>query len=68
MTIAVTSPKELAALAEIGESTAQKIIHSIRQKLDIGFETADKVLERKIAALKITTGSKKLRYFVGWWY
>ncbi len=65
MTIAVTSPKELAALAEIGESTAQKIIHSIRQKLDIGFETADKVLERKIAALKITTGSKNLDTLLG---
>ena len=65
MAIAVTSPKELAALAEIGDGTAQKIINAVRAKLDIGFETADKVLERKIAALKITTGSKNLDALLG---
>ena len=43
----------------------KKIINSVRSKLDIGFETADKVLERKIAALKITTGSKNLDALLG---
>lgn len=65
MTIAVTSPSELASIAEIGEGQAQKIINSVRKKLDIGFETADKVLERKIAAAKITTGSKNLNELLG---
>lgn len=65
MTIAVTSPGELAAIAEIGEGQAQKIINSVRKMLDIGFETADKVLERKIAAAKITTGSKNLDKLLG---
>jgi DNA repair protein RadA len=65
MTIAVTSPTELASIAEIGEGQAQKIINSVRKMLDIGFETADKVLERKIAALKISTGSKNLDKLLG---
>lgn len=65
MTIAVTSPSELASIAEIGEGQAQKIINSVRKMLDIGFETADKVLERKIAAAKITTGSKNLDKLLG---
>lgn len=65
MAIAVTSPGELASIAEIGEGQAQKIINSVRKMLDIGFETADKVLERKIAAAKITTGSKNLDKLLG---
>lgn len=65
MTIAVTSPTELAAIAEIGEGQATKIINSVREMLDIGFETADKVAERKKAALKITTGSKALDGILG---
>jgi DNA repair protein RadA len=65
MTIAVTSPAELAAIAEIGEGQATKIINSVREMLDIGFETADKVAERKKAALKITTGSKNLNTILG---
>jgi len=65
MTIAVTSPSELANIAEIGEGQATKIINSVREMLDIGFETADKVAERKKAALKITTGSKSLDGILG---
>lgn len=65
MTIAVTSPSELASIAEIGEGQAQKIINSVRKKLDIGFETADKILERKISAIKITTGCKSLDDLLG---
>ncbi len=65
MTIAVTSPSELASIADIGEGQAQKIINSVRKMLDIGFETADKVLLRKIAAHKITTGSKNLDKLLG---
>jgi len=65
MTIAVTSPGELASIAEIGEGQAQKIINSVRKMMDIGFETADKVLQRKMDALKITTGSKNLNALLG---
>jgi DNA repair protein RadA len=65
MVIAVTSPSELARIAEIGEGQAAKIINAVRQMLDIGFESADKILERKEKALRITTGSKNLDNLLG---
>lgn len=65
MTIATTSPSELSSIAEIGEGQATKIINAVRQMLNIGFETADKILQRKLAAHKITTGSKNLDALLG---
>jgi DNA repair protein RadA len=65
MAIAVASPAELAAIAEIGETQAAKIINAVRQKLNIGFETADKILERKSQMVRITTGSKNLDELIG---
>ena len=65
MAIAVSSPSELATIAEIGEGQAAKIISSVRSLLDIGFVTADKILEKKIAAAKITTGVKSLGKLLG---
>jgi len=65
MVIAVTSPTELAAIADIGEGQAQKIITSIRQMLEIGYESADLILERRKAVAKITTGSKSLDSLLG---
>ena len=34
--LAVASPKELSTAVDIGESTAQKIVQSAREQLDIG--------------------------------
>lgn len=65
MAIAVCSPGELASIAEIGEGQARKIIANVRKMLDIGFETADKVLERKRSTAKITTSSKNLDNILG---
>jgi DNA repair protein RadA len=65
MVIAVTSPSELASIAEIGEGQASKIIKSIRDILDIGYETADKVLEKRTSISKIFTGSKNLDNLLG---
>jgi len=65
MAIAVVSPSELAAIAEIGEAQAAKIIAAVREILDIGLVTADKILERKQKALRITTGSKSLDNLLG---
>ena len=46
--IAVSSPAELATAADIGESTAAKIILAARKAADIGgFETGDVVMERR---------------------
>ncbi len=55
--VAVASPAELANTAEIGESTASKIINAARQSADIGgFETGDMVLERRKLVGKLSTG------------
>jgi len=64
--IAVASPAELSSAAEIGESTAAKIIAAARKMADVGgFESGDKVLERRKRISKITTGSKALDELLG---
>ena len=65
MAIAVASPTELAAIAEIGDGQAKKIIGEVRQMLDIGFESADKILKKRMEAAKITTSSKALDNILG---
>mgnify|MGYP001773236739 CR=1 FL=1 len=65
MSIAVASPSDLASIAEIGEGQAAKIINAVRELLEIGFETADKILERRQKVEKITTGSKNLDNLLG---
>lgn len=65
MAIAVASPSELAAIAEIGEGQAAKIINTVRQMLEIGYESADKILERRLKVAKIVTGSKNLNNLLG---
>ncbi len=65
-TIAVASPAELVAAAEIGEATAAKIISSAREAADIGgFETGDKILERRQEVGKLTTGSQSFDDLLG---
>ena len=63
--IAVASPGELAAAGSIGETTATKIIKAAREMLEIGFETADILLERRKTAGRISTGSKALDELFG---
>jgi len=47
MSIAVASPGELASILEIGKATAGKIINNVRQMLEMGYISADKVLEQR---------------------
>ena len=64
--VAVASPSELATTAEIGESTAAKIINAARQAADIGgFETGDVVLERRKMIGKLTSGSTEFDEMMG---
>ncbi len=65
MVIAVTSPTELANIADIGEGQAGKIITAVREMLNIGYETADKILEKRSTVAKMTTGSKALDDLLG---
>ncbi len=64
--IAVASSSELASIADIGESTAQKIINAARQAADVGgFETGDVVLERRKLVGKLSFGTKALNELMG---
>ncbi|MBU2100063.1 DNA repair and recombination protein RadA [Candidatus Micrarchaeota archaeon] len=63
--IAVASPAELMEAAGLGEITATKAINAARESLEMGYETADKIQERRQSIGKITTGSKELDELVG---
>jgi DNA repair protein RadA len=66
MSIAVSSPKELSEVADIGESTGAKIIQAARKAADIGsFETGNALLERRSKIGYITTGSKSFNDLLG---
>ncbi len=60
MSIAVASPAELIEIAGMTEATARKVINSARNKMDMGFESADELLEQRSNILRISTGSKAL--------
>jgi DNA repair protein RadA len=63
--IAAASPMELVEVAGLGELTAGKAIAAARDSLEMGFETAEKILERRKNIGKITTGSKELNNLIG---
>ena len=66
MSIAVSSPRELSDVADIGEATAVKIIQAARKTADIGsFETGTALLERRSKVGYITTGSKSFNDLMG---
>lgn len=63
--IAVASPMELVEAAALGELTASKAINAARESLEMGFETADKIAERRKNIGKLTTGSKEVDALIG---
>ncbi|MEM2143868.1 MAG: DNA repair and recombination protein RadA [Candidatus Jordarchaeaceae archaeon] len=63
--VAVATPKELAAAADIGEATATRIIEAAREMLNIGFVSAQEFLEQRKAISTITTGTKNLDQLLG---
>jgi DNA repair protein RadA len=63
--IAIASPGELTEIAGLGEGTAVKVINAAREALEIGYETADKLLVKRKNIEKITTGSKELDALIG---
>ncbi len=65
MSIAVASPVELSAAAELSELTAAKIIQAAREKLEMGFETAEALLEKRKDIGYISTGSSNLDKLLG---
>lgn len=63
--IAAGSPHELDEIADIGVEQAKKAIAAARDSLEMGYETADKILERRKLVGRITTGSKELDGLIG---
>ena len=63
--IAVASAAELKEIAGLGEGTAEKAIKAARDALDMGFETADILAEKRKLVGKLTTGSKELDTLIG---
>ncbi len=63
MSVAAASVRELSDI--IGEQTAIKIVEAARKALDIGFETAADVYERRKKVVRLTTGSKALDNLLG---
>jgi len=65
LSIAVSTPGELVAAAELTEITAKKAIAMARESLQMDFESGDEVLKRRESILRITTGSKELDKLMG---
>ncbi|MFH0927619.1 MAG: DNA repair and recombination protein RadA [Candidatus Micrarchaeota archaeon] len=63
--IAAASPYELEEVADLGIETAKKAIAAARDSLEMGYETADNILERRKSIRRISTGSKALDELIG---
>ena len=63
--IATSSAHELEEVADITVETAKKTIEAARDALEMGYESADKIYERRKAVCRLTTGSKSLDELIG---
>jgi len=65
MSVAVMTPSDLSALADLTEATARKAIAAARKMLRLEFEDATEYLKRRSEVIKINTGSKNLNTLLG---
>jgi len=63
--IATANPHELAEAGGMGVESAKKAIEAAKTMVEIGFETADVVYERRKHISRISTGSKALDELLG---
>jgi DNA repair protein RadA len=64
--IAVSSPKDLSDLADLGETIATKIIEAAKEMAEVGgFRTAKEIADLRESIGYITTGSKDLDELLG---
>jgi len=63
--IAAASPYELTEIADVSVDAAKKIIESAKGGVDMSFESADQILERRKEIGMLTTGSKHLDELLG---
>jgi DNA repair protein RadA len=65
LAVAVSSIGVLTTEAGVSDSVARKMIQAARDMLDMGFDTADTLLEKRALVKKITTGSKGFDEIMG---
>lgn len=65
LAIAVCSIGVLTDEAGVSEAVARKMIQAARDMLDMGFETADTILEKRAEVTKIKTGSESFDEMMG---
>ncbi|MCD6558056.1 MAG: DNA repair and recombination protein RadA [Candidatus Aenigmarchaeota archaeon] len=65
ISIAAASAGEISAASDIGVQTAENIIQAAREKLKMGFKTAEEIAEKRKEIGKITTCSKNLDELLG---
>lgn len=65
MAIAVMTPTDLSAVADLSETVARKAIAAARKMLHLEFESADEFSKKRDKIFKITTGSKNLNLLLG---
>ena len=63
--LAAANPHEIAEAAGMGVESAKKAIAAAKTMVEIGFESADEVMERRKHISRITTGSKSLNELLG---
>ncbi|MCC7571736.1 DNA repair and recombination protein RadA [Candidatus Micrarchaeota archaeon] len=63
--IAASSAHELSEVAGMGVETAKKIIAAARDSLEMGYETASDIMEKRKGIGRITTSSQKLDELLG---
>ncbi|MEM2962901.1 MAG: DNA repair and recombination protein RadA [Candidatus Anstonellales archaeon] len=63
--IATSSPYELHEVADIGIDTAKKAIAAAQESLEMSYERADEILDRRKVVGRISTGSKELDALLG---
>jgi len=65
MNIAIATPSEISDIGGLGESAARRAINAARSALNMGFQSADILLEKRKEIRKISTGSNNLNALVG---
>ena len=65
LSIAVASPAVLAEVSGLSESASRKVIQYSRDAMNMGFESGEKILERRSKVFKITTSSSNIDEILG---
>ncbi len=65
MSIAVATPGEIIGAADVSESTAKKVIAVARANMELNFESGEELLQKRMQAIKITSGSEELNKLLG---